>query len=94
METENFEQEAVNVFSKDFDDLDFTDDFMFCNTLVNNPELCKELAELIIGRKISKIIKVQDQHAIRVTSDGKGVRFDVTRIHKPEKKLYTVYMQK
>ena len=78
METENFEQEAVNVFSKEFDDLDFTDDFMFCNTLVNNPELCKELAELIIGRKISKIIKVQDQQAVKVTSDGKGVRFDVT----------------
>ena len=43
---------------------------MFCNTLVNNPELCKELAELIIGRKISILIKVQDQQAVKVTPDG------------------------
>ena len=62
---------------KDFDDLSFTDDYMFCQTMVQNPELCKELAELIIGKKISKIVNIVDQKAVRVLADGKGVRFDV-----------------
>ena len=64
-------------YSKNFDDLNFTDDFMFCNTLVNNPEICKELAEMIIGRKISRIVSLENQEAIQTTADGKGVRFDV-----------------
>ena len=71
-----FESKRINL-SKKFDDLKFTDDFMFCTTLINNPELCKELAELIIGKKISRIITVRNQKEIRPTPDGKGVRFDV-----------------
>lgn len=62
---------------KDFDELKFTDDYMFCKTLVLNPELCKELAEMIIGRKIEKIISVRDQKPVKALADGKGVRFDV-----------------
>ena len=66
-----------SVVSKRFEDLKFTDDFMFCKTLIYNPELCKELAEMIIGRKINRIVRIQDQEAIQSTADGKGVRFDV-----------------
>lgn len=39
---------------KKYEDLDFTDDFMFCKVLTSNPELCKELLELIIGRKVGR----------------------------------------
>ena len=46
---------------KRFEDLTFTDDFMFCTTLKENPDLCNELAEMIIGRKISEIVSVQKQ---------------------------------
>ena len=62
----------AGIATKDFDDLIFTDDFIFCKTLENNKELCKELAEMIIGKKISQIVEVRDQKAIRTTADGKG----------------------
>lgn len=31
------------------------DDFMFCKVMQNNPDLCKHLIELIIGKKITMI---------------------------------------
>ena len=62
---------------KEFRDLKFTDDFMFCNVLERNPDLCKEITEVILGQKIKEIVKIDQQHAIRSTPDGHGVRFDV-----------------
>ena len=62
---------------KRFEDLTFTDDFMFCATLKENPDLCKELAEMIIGRKISEIVSVQKQWSVEILPNGRGVRFDV-----------------
>jgi len=40
---------------KEYDELRFTDNFLFCKVLENNKELCKELLELILGKKIQKI---------------------------------------
>ena len=40
---------------KRYEDLTFTDDFMFCKVLQSNPELCKEVTELILGKKIGGI---------------------------------------
>ena len=51
----------AGVATKDFDDLLFTDDFIFCKTLENNQDLFKELAEMIIGRKISEVVQVDEQ---------------------------------
>ena len=62
---------------KSFEDLTFTDDFMFCTTLRENPDLCKDLAEMIIGRKISEIVSVQKQWSVEILPNGRGVRFDV-----------------
>ena len=62
---------------KTYEELDFTDDFLFCKIMMNNEDLCIELVELITGRKIRTILHPQDQKAIRLTRDGKGVRLDV-----------------
>ena len=62
---------------KKYEELDFTDDFMFCKVLTNNPELCRELLELIIEKKVGQFIHVEKQKPIEITADGKGVRFDV-----------------
>ena len=62
---------------KSYEELEFTDDFLFCKIMENNVDLCKELTELILNRKIGKIIPKGPQKAIEITSDGKGVRFDV-----------------
>ncbi len=60
-----------------YDQLKFTDDFMFCKILENNPEICKELLEVILGIRIKKVEFVSKQKEIRIKSDGKGVRLDV-----------------
>ena len=60
-----------------YEELTFKDDFIFCKVLENNPELCRELLELILGRRVGELVKVDQQKTIRVTPDHRGVRFDV-----------------
>lgn len=62
---------------KRYEDLRFTDDFLFCKILMDNTELCKELTELILGRKINRIVSPMSQKPIKMTDDGRGVRLDV-----------------
>ena len=38
-----------------YEELSFTDDFMFCKVLTTNPELCHELLELIIGKRLEHL---------------------------------------
>ena len=60
-----------------YEQLRFSDDFMFCKVLQNNPDLCKELLELILGDTVGSLIAVNQQETIRITPNRKGVRFDV-----------------
>lgn len=69
--------ENENRALKTYDELTFADDFMFCKILRNNPELCKELTELILGEEIGAIVAIAKQHPIEITADGHGVRFDI-----------------
>ena len=62
---------------KKYEELTFADDFMFCKVLTTNPNLCRELLELIIGRKVGQFTRLDQQQPIELTADGKGVRFDV-----------------
>ena len=62
---------------KNYSELSFTDDFMFCKVLVSHPNLCKELLELLLGIEIKKIEMAESQKTIEMTYDGKGIRFDV-----------------
>ena len=66
-----------NLYDKKYEEQDFTDDFMSCKVLTNNPELCHELLELIISKKVGKFTRLDKQKPIEITADGKGVRFDV-----------------
>lgn len=40
---------------KNYDDLTFADDFMFCRVLTERPDLCRDLVEVITGRKVNQI---------------------------------------
>lgn len=62
---------------KQYEELEFTDDFMFCKVLTSNPHLCHELLELIIGKKVGDFVRLDKQQPIEITADGKGIRFDV-----------------
>ena len=77
---------------KEYEKLSFTDDFMFCKVLENNEELCKELLELILGKKIRRINYLAKQKVIDITSDGKGVRLDVY-LEDDENTVFDIEMQ-
>lgn len=63
--------------AKMYEELKFTDDFMFCKILEDDTQLCAELLELILERKVGEVVKVNRQKPIEITANGKGVRFDV-----------------
>ena len=82
----------VEEMEKNFDELTFSDDFMFCKVLSNNPDLCKEMVEMITGRKVSGLPAISNQLPIKITEDGKGVRFDVY-FEDQKNVIYDVEMQ-
>lgn len=69
--------------SKLYKELDLSNDFLFGKIMQTNPEVCKQLLEIILGRKITKIeppdadADPKIQKTIRITDDGKGIRLDV-----------------
>ena len=76
---------------KKFEDLTFTDDFMFCKAM-QNPKLCKILIEMILSDTIGKIAYISIQHNINTYEQAKSVRFDVL-VQAENSKLYDVEMQ-
>ena len=72
---------------KTYDELTFTDDFMFGEVMRSHPEICRELAELVTGRKVLTIRPPEVQKQEKFLYEGKGVRFDVTF----EDDAHTVY---
>ena len=59
--------------AKKYEDLTFTDDFMVCKVMTTNPELCHELLELILGKKVGAFTRLDQQKPIEMTADGKGL---------------------
>ena len=62
---------------KSYNELSFIDDFMFCKILSTNPDLTKELLEIILDIKILEIRFPEPQKTIEITADGRGIRLDV-----------------
>ena len=62
---------------KKYQELTFTDDFMFGKVLVNNPEICRRLLEVLLEIKIKKISFPERQKTIEILGDSKGIRLDV-----------------
>ena len=71
-EYERYEQELRREFKK----LKFTDDFMF-GRLMSDERICRIVLEIFTGREIKDIQSIIDQRALRITSESKGVRYDV-----------------
>ena len=62
---------------KNYQDLEFTDNFMFCKILYNNERLCRELIELLLDVEVDHIEYKSAEYAIKETSDSRGIRLDV-----------------
>lgn len=76
---------------KIYDELRFTDDFMFCKIMLDNKDICKEVIELLLGIKVHDIQYPEKQKTIELTSDGKGIRLDVYA--EDGNKVYDIEMQ-
>ena len=76
---------------KRFEDLTLQDDFMFCKVM-QNPDLCKRLIEMILADTIGKIAYISVQHNINTYEQAKSVRFDVL-VQTENGKFYDVEMQ-
>ena len=79
--------------SKPYEELTFADNFMFCKILSNDLDLCKDLLELILGFKISKVELSQTQKEIDIKYDSKAVRLDVY-VEDGKNTVYDIEMQK
>ncbi len=76
---------------KKFEDLTLQDDFMFCRVM-QYPDLCKRLIEMILSDTIGKITYISVQHNINTYEQAKSVRFDVL-VQTENGKFYDVEMQ-
>ena len=61
---------------KRWEDLTITDDFMFCKVM-SDPDICKELLEILLHIKIERLEFQEPQKSFRLTSESKGIRLDV-----------------
>ena len=77
---------------KSYEELGFTDDFMFGKVLQSDDSLCRELIELILGRSIGEIITSGIQYTIAARHNAKGVRLDVL-VKDSQDVIYDIEMQ-
>ena len=61
---------------KRWEDLTFTDDFMFCKVM-SDPDICKELLEILLHIKIERLEFQEPQKSFKLTSESRGIRLDV-----------------
>ena len=51
--------------------------FLFCKIMSSEPELCRELLELLLHIKIDRLERPQSERSMQDSVDSKSVRFDV-----------------
>ena len=73
---------------KTWEELELKDDFMFAKVM-RDPGLCKEMLELLLGLKISKIEYPEEQKTIDISYDRRSVRLDVY-VQDEENTVYNV----
>ncbi|MBQ8014221.1 MAG: Rpn family recombination-promoting nuclease/putative transposase [Treponema sp.] len=63
--------------TKSWDELTFADNFLFCKILESEPEICRQLIELLLDIKIDHLEIPHSEKTMRELPGAKGVRFDV-----------------
>lgn len=77
---------------KQYNELTFTDNFIFAKVMQHNKRLCKRLIEIIYGKKIGEIRYLDVEKTIDPAYDSKGIRLDVCVID-DEGNVYDLEMQ-
>ena len=77
-------------FSKKWEDLEFSDNYMFCKVL-ENLDLCQELLEILLHIKIDHLEKPVSEKTVQPEYNAKGIRMDV--YVKNSNKVFDIEMQ-
>ncbi|MBR0099595.1 MAG: PD-(D/E)XK nuclease family transposase, partial [Treponema sp.] len=77
--------------TKSWEELTFADNFLFCKILESEPELCRELIELLLHIKIDHLEQPQSEKTVQESFDAKSVRFDVYT--KDDRRIFDLEMQ-
>ena len=77
--------------SKSWDELTFADNFLFCKILESEPELCRQLLELLLHIRIDHLEVPQAERTMQETIESKSVRFDVYT--KDDNRIFDLEMQ-
>ncbi len=64
---------------KNYEDLDFSDDFMF-GKVMKDPQLCRDVLECLLQQPVGELTEIQTQREFRYTSEGKPIRLDVYNV--------------
>ena len=57
--------------------LTLADNFIFCKVLEENPDVCKELLEMLLDIKIDRIEQPKSEQTFKTDFDSRGIRLDV-----------------
>ena len=74
-----------------WEDLTFANNFLFCKILESEPDLCKQLLELLLHIEIDHLEIPQSERTLKETIDSKSVRFDVYT--KGDNKIFDIEIQ-
>ena len=77
--------------TKTWEELTFADNFLFCKILESEPELCRQILELLLGIKINRLEVPQSEKTMREFPETKGVRFDVYT--RDDDRIFDIEMQ-
>lgn len=80
-----------DLISKQWDELTFSNDFIFAKVMLN-PELCKGVLERLLSIRIDHIDYPEEQKTIDIAKDSKSVRLDVY-VADEKGTVYNVEMQ-
>ena len=77
--------------TKPWEELTFADNFLFCKILEDDPDLCRELLELLLHIKIDRLEPPQSERTMQEAIGAKSVRFDVYA--KDERRIFDIEIQ-
>ena len=70
------EQSYYGQFSKSWDELTFSDNFLFCK-IMEDEEICRQLLEILLPIKIEKIRYLSQEKEFKPSYRGRSIRMDV-----------------
>ena len=78
--------------SKPYEQLEFTDNFLFVKILTNYPDICRDLLELILNKKIKELKMTGYEDPRLPAYESRGIRMDVYT-EDEEGVIYDIEMQ-